>query len=458
MDVGGMAMTRTELITRELLDAVDRPEAVDEAYARHADSRGPFYKALAEATGILRDRYNGLAMKVCQEKDREEAIRSSVGQLENRLARMQENEAKLAKNIEQRQAVLDRLKELSAAGFGGSQLGEFVEILAGWTANSGLKPAEAVNCFLEAAGKVTDILTLEQERARAEKEKAAAEAETKKAVALSKLTADAIEAGKWLVNQRLSAKTVLAWRDVVQHLGLPAEQLSHGLVDALKQYGSLEAACRTRTTERDELSKQVEKLEAETATLQAEKQRIQAALQAVAKDGQGRVQASEKTATNALNSVKEQAVAAIKATQDKFENAISRADEYMAETIAKFHRLSKEAVELEKDIAFAKALRSNDPFLWLDVTAENWDGIFSRFLEWARVFKITGEVPIPDEVKKAGKGSIEYPALHGQFRLPLPAIVGWLRAGLSGSSSAISWPHVITRLADKTFWRREDEN
>lgn len=36
------------------------------------------------------------------------------------------------------------------------------------------------------------ILSLEQECARAEKEKAAAEAETKKALALSKLTAEAI--------------------------------------------------------------------------------------------------------------------------------------------------------------------------------------------------------------------------------------------------------------------------
>ena len=39
------------------------------------------------------------------------------------------------------------------------------------------------------------------------------------------------------------------------------------------------------------MSKQAEKLKAETATLQAEKKRIQAALEAVAKNGQGRVQA-----------------------------------------------------------------------------------------------------------------------------------------------------------------------
>jgi hypothetical protein len=191
--------------------------------ARHADSRGPFYRALAEATGILRARHNGLVVKVRQEKDREDAFRSSVSQLENRLAKMQEFEAKLAKNIEQRQAVLDRLKELSTASFGGDQLGRLDEVLAGWAAKSGLKPDKAVDRFLEAAGRVTDILSLEQERARAENDKAAAEAEAKKAVALSKPTAGAIEAGKWLVNQRLSSKMIFAWRDIAQQLGLPVE-------------------------------------------------------------------------------------------------------------------------------------------------------------------------------------------------------------------------------------------
>jgi len=65
--------------------------------ARHVDSRGPFYQALAEAIGALRRRYNTLLGKVRQERDWDEALRTSVTQLENRLAKMQESEAKLAK-------------------------------------------------------------------------------------------------------------------------------------------------------------------------------------------------------------------------------------------------------------------------------------------------------------------------------------------------------------------------
>jgi hypothetical protein len=432
---------------------VDRPEAVDAVYARHADSRGPFYKALAEATGILRARHNGLVVKVRQEKDREEALRSSVGQLENRLGKMQESEGKLAKITEQKQAMLDRLKELSAVGFGEGQLTRLVEVLVGWTAKSGLKPAEAVDRFLEAAGGVTDILSLEQERTRADKEKAAAEAEAKKAMALSKLTTDVIEAGKWLVNQRLSAKIVLVWRDIAQQLGLPVEKLSQGMADALRKYGTLEAACRTKATEREQLTQQVEKLKAETATLQAEKQRIQAALEAVAKDGQGRIHSAEKIATGAVNSVKDQAVTAVKAAREEFEETMSRADQYMATTLRRFKQVTEEAAELEKDVAFARALRSSDPMPWLKVTPDSWDAAFARFLTWAEIHHINAEVPIPDAVKKAGKGSIEYPSLYGQFRLPMPAIVGWLTAGLKGAPATnptLPWGFALERFTGRS--------
>ncbi len=154
----------------------------------------------------------------------------------------------------------------------------------------------------------------------------------------------------------------------------------------------------------------------------------------------------EKIATGGVNSVKDQAVTAIRNTWTQFEEAISKANIDMGGTIQQFQQLAKEAAELERDVAFAKALRSADPTPWLDVTAENWDAILSRFLEWARVSKVATEVPIPDEVKKVGKGSVEYPNLHGQFRLPLVAIVEWLRAGLKGSNPATSWSHVLGRL------------
>jgi hypothetical protein len=233
-----VTMTRTEIIVKELLDAVDQPETIEAVYSRHADSRGPFYRALAEATGVLRQRYNALLGKVRQEKDREEAVRSSVEQLENHLGKMQETESKLAKNIEKHQAVLDRLAELSKKGFSEAQLARLTEVLVGWSTKSGLKLDEAVGRFLEAAGRLTDILSLEQERARVEKEKTAAEAEAKKAIALSKLTTETVEAAKWLVSQRISLKTVQTWRAVASQLEIPAEGLAQGLADALKEYGT----------------------------------------------------------------------------------------------------------------------------------------------------------------------------------------------------------------------------
>ncbi len=213
-------MTRTEIIVNELLEAVSQPETIDAVYSRHADSRGPFYRALAEATGILRARHQTLAAQVRQEKGREDALRSSVSQLENRLGKMQEFEDKLAKNIEKHQAVLDRLAELSKKGFSEAQLARLTEALDGWSTKSGLKPPEAVDHFLEAAVRVTDILSLEQERARAEKEKTAAEAEAKKAIAQSKLTTDAIAGTKWLVSQGVSRGMVLAWRAIAPQLNL----------------------------------------------------------------------------------------------------------------------------------------------------------------------------------------------------------------------------------------------
>lgn len=455
MDQGESIMTRTELIAKELLEAVDRPENLDAVFARHADSKGPFYKALAEATQRLQAHYKALVTKTRQEKEREEALQSSVGQLEKSLAKMQELERKMAKNIEKNQAVLDRLKELTGKGFGEAQLAKLVDVLAGWMTKSGLKPPEAVDRFLEAAGHFSDIRSLEQERARAERDKTVAEAEAKKAIAQNKLTTEAVKAAKWLASRRLSSETVLAWRAIADQLGLPTEGFPQGMADALKQYGTLEAACRAKAKERDDLTKQVEKLKAETATLQTEKQHIQAALEAVAKDGQGRVRTAEKTATSKIRSVKEEALTAIRSASEQFETAVKKADAQMTSTLQRFERLSREAAELERDVAFARALRTADPTPWLDVTAEHWDALLSRFLEWARAYRINNaEVPIPDEVKKAGRGSIEFPALHGQFRLPLCSIADWLRAGLNEAFASGPGPaplYVLARAADQKF-------
>jgi hypothetical protein len=161
----------------------------------------------------------------------------------------------------------------------------------------------------------------------------------------------------------------------------------------------------------------------------------------------------EKIATGAVNSVKDQAVTAIRKTWTQFEEAINKANIDMGGTIQKFQQLAEKAAELERDVDFARALRSNNPALWPNVASDNWDVIFSRFQDWARANNITTEVPIPDDVKKTGKGSVEYPNLHGQFRLSLPAIVEWLRAGLkelpAASPAALPWSSVLTRLASK---------
>lgn len=78
----------------------------------------------------------------------------------------------------------------------------------------------------------------------------------------------------------------------------------------------------------------------------------------------------------------------------------------MSGTIQRFERLAKEAAGMEHDVAFAKALHSVDPELWLEVTAESWDAIFSRFQGWTELYKAKTEVPIPEEVKKADKCSL----------------------------------------------------
>ena len=49
-------MTRTETITRELLEAAHDPAALEDVFRRHSHSKGPLYAALAEATTQLCER------------------------------------------------------------------------------------------------------------------------------------------------------------------------------------------------------------------------------------------------------------------------------------------------------------------------------------------------------------------------------------------------------------------
>jgi len=55
--------------------------------------------------------------------------------------------------------------------------------------------------------------------------------------------------------------------------------------------------------------------------------------------------------------------------------------------------------------------------------------------------------------REFGKGSIEYPFLHGQYRLPLIGVMGWLRAGLKstpGSRPILPGSYLLARLAGRS--------
>jgi chromosome segregation ATPase len=322
-----------------------------------------------------------------------------AGAAEQRLATA---EAALA----QRQGLLQRAEVLRAAGFEEDALARLAEALAGAAQAEGRPTAEVVGAFLEAAADWRILAELRSQVAAARQQAEEAEAQAKARMAEVRVTEQAVRAARWLLGRKVSAAVVEAWQAVAAKVGLTEADLATGLARALEEHGSLEAARRAWTESVAKLRAEHRRLTAEVAALGAEREGLAAGIAAVQDAG----------------------IAKVREVADTASAEVRRA-------AAEFQRLAAEAAELREEVTFAQALRAGDPALWQRVQPGVWQGILARLEQWSETNLANPEVAIPDEVRRQAKGSPDYPALYGPFRVPLRGLVAWLQACLAAADA-----------------------
>ena len=177
--------------------------------------------------------------------------------------------------------------------------------------------------------------------------------------------------------------------------------LATGLARALEEHGTLETARQASSAAVAKLRADDAKLTGEVAALRRERDGLTAAIEAVREAGISEI----REVTTAATAEVRRAAAA-------------------------FEGVTAKAAELGQTVAFAQALRSPAPEFWPRVDPDAWQGILRRLEQWSEANLANPEVPLPEPVRKQTKGSPDYPTLHGPFRVPLRALVAWLRAGL----------------------------
>ena len=108
--------------------------------------------------------------------------------------------------------LLDRADALQAAGFDAAALGRLSDALTDAAQAEGKPIAEVVAAFLEAAGNWRRLAELRGQVADAEKAGKEADRQARRQQAEAKLSDRAVQAGRWLIQNKVTVPTVEAWQ------------------------------------------------------------------------------------------------------------------------------------------------------------------------------------------------------------------------------------------------------
>lgn len=409
-------MALTELIEQELLATLDGGTDPQEIMRRYSGSKGPLYAALAKATAEATRRFTVERQRLQEtqgRRKRAEELSVEAGRLAKEGERQQKAAQKelerLGAAIQVRQGLLDRANGLREVGFDADSLAALGRTFAQVAKATGDAPAKAVARFLKMAGDFESVVAFEGKLREAEERAKKAETEAQKREYSAKVRKVAVDWAEWLVRQRIAPETVGAWKSAAERLGLTPQTLAGGLKAALEKFGGMEAVIRAKVHERDELGREIAKSRAAIEKLKVDRERITAALQAVAEEGTGRVAEAEEQAVAAIESVRHEALATLEKARESYVD------------------LTRKAAALEPTVRFAQALADPHEMFWMDVTPDQWAALL-RHLDHYLTLGGNREAPPPEQVGSELNNRLRYPYSHGALRLR--DLVDWLIIGL----------------------------
>ena len=420
-------MALTDVITDELLKALETDTDPETVLTRYRGSKGPLYGALARATRDATTRYATLQQRVTRARTRATASEhraqeadARAGRAEDAAQAAEQRLAAMQATLAQHQGTVQQVKTLTTAGWTTDTLATLTTIFTRGTAESGQPASEAVARFLAVAQEAADLAATEQQVRTAQGQARQVEAAVVAKARAAKIRTQAIDAAVWCLRRGITPQTLIAWQAIATALDMPAADLAQSLATALERYGSLDAACQAKATERDALATAAQRLRAGTKRLRADSARLQAALTTVHDEGAARVAAAETAA-----------VAAIRRTSQRAQQTLGGLDAAVAAALERVATLEREASAVRQYVVWARAMVDPDPAAWDGVEPEVWLVLFGRWREWLHRHDLTTEVPLPADLAPVLARQAQFPTVYGPLRLSLPVISTLLAQGVA---------------------------
>jgi len=349
----------TDEIYAALVDGLKTGLDYTHLQAKYGTSKGPFYNAFGrfirdmepkvKALGEVQAKLDSVGLTLDSLDQRVKEAESSLALLEERKNTLNQQIETLETKLAEKSEVIKQVGELEKRGFDIERLRQLREALTEIGAKTGLKGKEAVSRFfgdLKDYGAVLEVeLQLKGLQTQIETKKLQAENWQAKEEALRRKhdgQTETIDAMQALLKRGVKAEQIVSWNEIVNKLGGPEE-----LEKELGDYKTIQELLNVRKEEVAACQLRLTKAQSQAETLEKERARIGARIDALKVAGVKQLEAMTEAAEKQLKAV---AASEIKEAQDLARQIRSE----FATFLAQVDRLSEKAVHLGEEIERSK--------------------------------------------------------------------------------------------------------
>jgi chromosome segregation ATPase len=367
--------TLTDEIYAELVDGLKTGLDWTQFLAKHGASKGPLYNAIGRFFNDMEAKVRalsevqakldaaGLELDSLDQKIKE--AEGSLAPLEDRRNALNDQVKTLETRLAEKSELAGHLVELGKLGFDIERLKQLREALTEIGAKHGFKGKEAVSKFFDdlkdydaRIGFEREIQRLETitgtKKLEAEKWQAEADSLARRHKDLS----EAITAAQTLIKHGVNIEQIVSWNGIVSKLG-GAEALQ----DKLGEYKSMSELLNARKEEAEAYGLRLTKAQSQLETLQKERAKIEAAIDALKVAGVKKLQAMAEATEKQLKAVAaseiREAQAVGQEVRSEFVNYFAQLDKLLEKAVHLGQELERSKQELQRYEGVKDALESH---------------------------------------------------------------------------------------------------
>jgi hypothetical protein len=394
--------TLTEEIYFELTEGPPGPDELDEIMKKYGHSKGPLYLALGKATETLQGKLKTVFQQ-CLERSQENQHQAQVSEdlqkenadLDLEISSKGKELSSLEGEIESSKPLLNQAEKLKKLGFGPVELQHLQEMLVEVSELVGSKSEKAVQTFFGQVEIYAKLMGLQSELKATQvaggTAKAKAQhwqAEANAAEAKSKVRLTSIKLIEKLLAEGIKEGDLPVWSAILSKSSVAPEELEK----SLEKYSGLEKLCQDRTICSKKLESQVQNLTSQVKALMAEREQIAAAIEDLRKTALAEMDALSQETLTAIKTLGKNSGQAVESIREKTVievDSVSKTAlaniQALVDKSAEYVALERQVAKLAEELALARAIRTQNPADWKDVSRQSVRGFLNGILIWSRL-------------------------------------------------------------------------